>query len=121
MTQKERAPIGSQEKPESSHMDVNTTARNSDGLIKTCFCTTEVQGCLSTYSDASALSWGDLWSLYLADSPGSLETISGTVTVIDLLTIIQDSKFGEHFFNIQVKTTLCYWKISDLVIKKHEH
>lgn len=52
ISQKVRAPTGSQQQQEPNQMAVDATPPHADGPVETCTCTTYMQNCLLTYSDA---------------------------------------------------------------------
>lgn len=85
-------------------MTVDTTACHPDVPVRTCSCTTDVQGLFLFYSNASTLAKGNLMSSSLAVYLAIKETTSGTAAVIELLTIIQNPKFDAQLFNVQGKS-----------------
>lgn len=107
MPQKQKALKRSQRQQEQKKTAVETTACHPDRPVKTCYCTTDVQNLLLTYSDASSVSRCDLWSLPLAASLTSLEIASETTAFVELLTIIQDSESNTHTLKIQVESIAC--------------
>lgn len=100
MPQKDKATTSSQEQQEPWKMAVETMASHFNESVKFCFCTRDVQELLLTYSVAFTLPRGDQLSLYLALSFDSLDYVSGTADVSDLLTINQDSDFDAQLVNI---------------------
>lgn len=64
---------------------------------------------------------GDLLNLSWTVFSASLETISRTVAVANPLSIIQDSNFDTHFFNIQIEIIASCQKMSDRTMEKRKH
>lgn len=95
-------------------MAVDTTACRIDEPVGTFSWTTDVQGLLVTYSDASTISRCDQLSQLLVVSFAISENVIGEAAVMDLLTIIHDLNFDAHLFNIQVKTITCCEKFPTL-------
>lgn len=73
--------------------------------VENCSCMEDMQDLLFTFLDASTLSIGDLLNLSLEVSLYSLETTHEMASLIDILTIIQDSDFDAQHFSIRDKTT----------------
>lgn len=99
-------------------MAVAATARSSDVAVETC--TTDVRDTLLTYSEASTLSRGDLLSVSFVISFSSLETTSGTATVIDFVEIVQDHDVDAHLYNAQFMSMACCQKTFDHKVEKHK-
>lgn len=101
-------------------MASDTTACHTKAPVENCFCIKEVQDSLLTNSNASPLSKGDLLSLSLVVFLADLEPASGTVAVIDLLAIVEDTDLDAQLFTFQVKSIACFRKISDRTLQKHK-
>lgn len=107
MLQINEARIGSQEQQEQNQITEKITAGHSNGSVETCSRTTDVPQKLLFYSDTSKLSPGDLSSIYLAASLGTLESTTGVGAVINSLMIIQGPDFYSLLFNIQFNSIMC--------------